>query len=112
MFLAFGSTQFDRDYKAGVDALRVDAPLGDFSGVTVVGTPMTQVGHRCPTIRRFFRRLRRLGNDLAGTDGGQRLPATTLPFDILYVLEPAVFVPPQNGDIGTGAGSQRSHLPC
>lgn len=39
VFLAFGSTQFDRDYKAGVDALRVDAPFGDLSGLTIVGVP-------------------------------------------------------------------------
>ncbi len=37
VFLAFDPRQFDRDYKAGVDALRVDIPLGDFSGVTLVG---------------------------------------------------------------------------
>ena len=37
VFLPFDPTQFDRDYKAGVDAVRVDVHLGDFSGVTVVG---------------------------------------------------------------------------
>jgi hypothetical protein len=37
VFLAFDPRQFDRDYKAGVDALRIDIPLGDFSGVTLVG---------------------------------------------------------------------------
>ncbi len=39
VFLAFGATQFDRDYKAGVDALRVDVPVGDFSGATLIGVP-------------------------------------------------------------------------
>ncbi len=39
LFLPFGSTQFDRDYKPGVDALRVDLPFGDFSGATLVGVP-------------------------------------------------------------------------
>ena len=39
VFLPFGSTQFDRDYKPGVDALRVDLPLGDLSGATLVGVP-------------------------------------------------------------------------
>ena len=39
LFLPFGSTQFDRDYKPGVDALRVDLPLGDLSGATLVGVP-------------------------------------------------------------------------
>ena len=39
IFLPFGSTQFDRDYKPGVDALRVDLPLGDFSGATLVAAP-------------------------------------------------------------------------
>ncbi len=37
VFLAFDPRQFDRDYKAGVDALRIDVPLGDFSGINLVG---------------------------------------------------------------------------
>ena len=36
VFGAFDPRQFDRDYKPGVDALRLDVPLGDFSGLTVV----------------------------------------------------------------------------
>jgi len=35
--LPFDPRQFDRDYKAGVDALRLDIPTGDFSGFTLVG---------------------------------------------------------------------------
>ncbi len=37
VFLAFDPRQFDRAYKAGVDAARVDLPLGDFSGLTLLG---------------------------------------------------------------------------
>jgi hypothetical protein len=37
VFLAFDPRQFDRDYKPGVDALRVDVPLGAFAGVSVIG---------------------------------------------------------------------------
>ena len=37
IFSPFDPRQFDRDYKAGVDALRVDHPLGDFSGLNIVG---------------------------------------------------------------------------
>lgn len=37
VFLPFDPRQFDRDYKAGVDALRFDIPLGNFSGFTLVG---------------------------------------------------------------------------
>lgn len=37
VFLAFDPTAFDRDYKRGVDALKVDVPIGDFSGITLVG---------------------------------------------------------------------------
>ncbi len=37
VFFAFGATQFDRDYKPGVDALVADIPIGDFSGFTLVG---------------------------------------------------------------------------
>ena len=39
LFLPFGATRFDRDYKPGADALRVDLALGDFSGATLVGVP-------------------------------------------------------------------------
>jgi hypothetical protein len=37
VFLAFDPRQFDRDYKPGVDALRLDVPLGAFAGLNVVG---------------------------------------------------------------------------
>ncbi|MEE8315440.1 MAG: hypothetical protein V3R70_02705, partial [Syntrophobacteria bacterium] len=36
IFLPFDPRQFDRDYKAGVDALRVDIPLGSFTGINLV----------------------------------------------------------------------------
>ncbi len=36
VFRSFGATDFDREYKAGVDALRADVPIGDFSGLTLV----------------------------------------------------------------------------
>lgn len=35
VFLPFRPEAFDRDYKPGVDALRVDVRLGDFSGLTL-----------------------------------------------------------------------------
>ena len=37
VFLPFDSRQFDREYKRGVDALRADVPLGEMSGLTLVG---------------------------------------------------------------------------
>ena len=37
VYLPLDPNQFDRDYKPGVDALRVDIPLGDFSGFTLIG---------------------------------------------------------------------------
>lgn len=37
VFFPFDATQFDRDYKPGVDALRVDISLGRFSGINLVG---------------------------------------------------------------------------
>ena len=43
LFLAFDPRQFDRDYKPGVDALRIDIPAGDFSGVTIVGAPGREI---------------------------------------------------------------------
>lgn len=39
VFAPFDAQQFDRDYKAGVDALRVDGDLGALSGVTLVASP-------------------------------------------------------------------------
>ncbi len=35
IFLPFDPRQFDRDYKAGVDGLRVDIPLGSFTGINL-----------------------------------------------------------------------------
>jgi hypothetical protein len=37
IFLPFDPRQFDRDYKAGVDALRMDLPLGSFTGINLIG---------------------------------------------------------------------------
>lgn len=39
VFLAFDPRQFDQDYKPGVDAVRVQVPLGRFAGFEVVGAP-------------------------------------------------------------------------
>jgi hypothetical protein len=39
VFLPFDPRQFDREYKLGVDALRVDVPLGSVSGLSLVATP-------------------------------------------------------------------------
>ncbi len=36
VYLAFDPRRFDRDYKAGVDAARLDWSLGDFSGLNLV----------------------------------------------------------------------------
>ena len=37
IFLPFDPRQFDRDYKAGVDALRMDVPFGSFAGLNLIG---------------------------------------------------------------------------
>ena len=37
VFLPFDPAQFDQEYKPGVDALRIDVPLGAFSGASVIG---------------------------------------------------------------------------
>ncbi len=37
VFLPFDPRQFDRDYKAGVDAVRLNIPLGQFTGLNVIG---------------------------------------------------------------------------
>ena len=39
VFLAFDPETFDRDYKPGIDALRADLTLGNFSGLTLVAAP-------------------------------------------------------------------------
>jgi hypothetical protein len=39
VFLPFDASQFDRDYKAGVDAIRLDLPLGRFSGINLIAAP-------------------------------------------------------------------------
>ena len=37
VFAPFGALQFDRDYKTGVDAARLDVPLGRLAGASLVG---------------------------------------------------------------------------
>lgn len=37
VFAPFGPLQFDRDYKTGVDAARVDVPLGRLGGLNLIG---------------------------------------------------------------------------
>jgi len=37
VFLPFAAEQIDRDYKSGVDAIRLDIPIGSFSGMNVIG---------------------------------------------------------------------------
>ena len=39
VFLPFDARQFDREYKPGVDAVRVDVPVGEMSGLTMVAAP-------------------------------------------------------------------------
>ena len=39
IFLPFDPRQFDRDYKPGVDGLRMDIPLGSFNGFNLVAVP-------------------------------------------------------------------------
>ena len=50
IFLPFDPRQFDRDYKSGVDALRVDIPLGSFSGINL----MTVAGRELDSSRKFI----------------------------------------------------------
>jgi hypothetical protein len=46
VFYPLGASQFDRDYKPGVDAVKVDIPLGLYSGFTMVGAagPRVKIG--------------------------------------------------------------------
>ena len=76
LFLPFGSTQFNRDYKAGVDAVRVDLALGDLSGATLVGVPgrsgappaaAGDAWHRSALVARAFGNTR--GWDVAAQGG-------------------------------------------
>jgi hypothetical protein len=44
-FLPFDPNQFDRDYKPGVDALRIDVPLGPLAEFTLVGGAGREIGY-------------------------------------------------------------------
>ena len=44
VFLPFDPAQFDRDYKAGVDGLRLNIPLGDFSGLNILAVAGRKIG--------------------------------------------------------------------
>lgn len=43
VFYPFDPAAFDRDYKPGVDALRIDLALGAFSGLTLVAAPGREI---------------------------------------------------------------------
>ncbi|WP_394834241.1 hypothetical protein LVJ94_47860 [Pendulispora rubella] len=43
LFLPFSPRTIDREYKGGIDALRVDVPLGEASGINVVAAPGSQL---------------------------------------------------------------------
>ncbi|MFO7866976.1 MAG: hypothetical protein R6V02_09235 [Candidatus Aminicenantes bacterium] len=43
VFLPFRVWDIDRDYKEGVDALRLDVPLGNFSGMSLIGAPGKEI---------------------------------------------------------------------
>jgi len=45
IFLPFTAQQIDRDYKPGVDAVRIDIPLGNFSGINIVGALGREIGY-------------------------------------------------------------------
>lgn len=63
LFSPFDPNQFDRDYKPGVDALRVEIPLDSFSGLTVVGAP----GRERTAAGRFVDGERTLGASWRGS---------------------------------------------
>ncbi len=37
IFMPFSAQEYERDYKGGVDAIRIDIPFGNFSGMNIVG---------------------------------------------------------------------------
>lgn len=43
VFLPFRLWDIDRDYKPGIDALRLDIPLGLFSGISFIGAPGKEI---------------------------------------------------------------------
>lgn len=65
VFAAFGPTQLDRDYKPGVDALRIEVPIGEFSGLSLVAA-MGDVTKS--DLRREFGLVGRVFTTLAGLD--------------------------------------------
>ena len=45
IFLPFDPRQFDRDYKAGVDGLRMDVPFASFTGLNLIGVAGREVDY-------------------------------------------------------------------
>ena len=57
VFRPFGAAQFTRDYKEGIDAVRVDVPAGDFSMVSLVfalGDADTDVWESGALVARYY----------------------------------------------------------
>ena len=50
VFLPFDPQSFDRDYKPGVDALKVDIAIGDYTSITLVAAAGRRIGYKLSEI--------------------------------------------------------------
>lgn len=51
VFFSFAASQIDREFKPGVDALRIDVPLGLFSGLSLIGAAGARLDARSGDLR-------------------------------------------------------------
>ena len=114
IFSPFNATQFDRDYKNGVDALKVDIPIGDDGGFTIVASATQQEGRQDKSTWESSAIVGRIDWTLAGWDvslqggkvyGGYQAGAATAGelYELPFRLEGAYFEPDRNDIFGRHA---------
>ena len=114
VFSPFNATQFDRDYKNGVDALKVDIPLTDEGGFTLVASATQKEGRQEKNSWESSAIIGRLDWTLFGWDvslqggkiyGGYQAGIATAGelYEIPFRFESAYFEPDENDIFGQHA---------
>lgn len=114
VFSPFDATQFDRDYKNGVDALKVELPLTDEGGFTIVASTSHKDAAQEKSQWEASALIARLDWTLANWDislqggkifGGYQVGAASSGeiYEIPFRIESAYFEPDKNDDYGRHA---------
>jgi len=82
VYLPFGPEQLDRDYKTGVDAIRLDIPFNNFSGLNLIGV----FGRKIPGTSMTSNNEKTVDAEWYGSSLMARFFTTTGDFDLAFQL--------------------------